>query len=77
MCPYNPFLKRPCRPNGFYENKLELLTETIIFHERQQQLKQRQLGNLTRVRINQIPTLIESIYPKIPKFIKSGHSQNL
>merc|ERR1712130_1064800 len=37
------------KPNGFYENKLELLTETIIFHERQQQIKQRQLCSITRV----------------------------
>lgn len=37
------------KPNGFYENKLELLTETIIYHERQQQVKSRQLSHMKQV----------------------------
>ena len=59
------------KPNGFYENKLELLTETIIYHERQQQIKTRQLSHMKQVKtLMQIstekilkPTLRESQRP--------------
>ena len=50
------------KPNGFYENKLELLTETIIYHERQQQIKTRQLSHM-----KQVKTLMQISTEKIPK----------